>query len=101
MQIASKERDFVSNELTFEWDHLKPYFENLKNRKIDTLECLKKWLKDRSELTSVLSEEFAWRYIRMNIDTNNETYQESTDVSSLLSFNHFFRHSSVSIFRFF
>src|SRR5690554_6439725 len=76
MQIASKERDFVSNELTFEWIHLKPYFEDLKNRKIDTAESLKKWLKDRSELTSVLSEEFAWRYIRMNIDTNNEAYQE-------------------------
>ena len=32
------------------WEVLYPYFEELKDRKINTLEDLKSWLLDRSEL---------------------------------------------------
>ena len=78
MSIAEKSnRTFLSDELSFTWENLKPYFDNLLNREITSKSNLMQWLKDRSELSSVLEEEFAWRYIRMNIDTANEDFQKS------------------------
>lgn len=66
-------RTFLPVTLTIEtWDNLKPYFENLLERSIATLEDFKKWLHDRSELESVVSEDLAWRYVRMTCDTANE-----------------------------
>jgi oligoendopeptidase F len=56
------------------WDVLKPYFDNLLERKLDSMEALKKWLQDRSELESVISEDMAWRYIRMTCYTENQDY---------------------------
>jgi len=54
------------------WDDVKPLYEELLDRSIDNAEELKQWLIDRSELESYLSENFAWRYIRMTCDTANE-----------------------------
>jgi oligoendopeptidase F len=56
------------------WDVLKPYFDNLLEQKLDSIEALKKWLQDRSELESVISEDMAWRYIRMTCYTENQDY---------------------------
>ena len=72
--IQKLKRTFIQNNLVFEWNTIKEYFENLKNREINSLTDLKQWLSDRSELNAVLEEEFAWRYIRMNIDTTNEEF---------------------------
>lgn len=58
------------------WDHVKPYFEELKNREIHSAGELREWFQDRSELESVLSEDLGWRYIRMTIDTTNEESRE-------------------------
>ncbi len=58
------------------WDDLKPYFEELNNRNLSTLDDLKQWLHDRSELESALQENFAWRYIRMSCDNANVKLQE-------------------------
>ena len=58
------------------WDDLKPYFEELNNRNLGTLDDLKQWLRDRSELESALQENFAWRYIRMSCDNANVKLQE-------------------------
>ncbi|MDX2188506.1 MAG: M3 family oligoendopeptidase [Bacteroidota bacterium] len=55
------------------WENLKPWFENLLNREIHSSESLRKWLIDRSELESIVSENMGWRYIRMTCDTTNET----------------------------
>ena len=72
MSITEKQtRTFVSNELSFRWENIKPYFEDLSSRKIGSKSDLLQWLKDRSEVNAVLEEEFAWRYIRINIDTTN------------------------------
>tara|TARA_R110002096_G_scaffold221429_1_gene410215 strand:+ start:3948 stop:5660 length:1713 start_codon:yes stop_codon:yes gene_type:complete len=71
-----KKREFVTPDLIFEWEKVKPYYIDLKERKISTVADLEIWLKDRSELSAVLEEEFAWRYIRMNIDTENDEYQK-------------------------
>ncbi|MBS1635577.1 MAG: M3 family oligoendopeptidase [Bacteroidetes bacterium] len=57
------------------WDTLKPLLEELKNRSIQTADELLQWLKDHSELEAVISEDGAWRYIRMTCDTKNEQLQ--------------------------
>ncbi|HMR44182.1 MAG TPA: M3 family metallopeptidase, partial [Saprospiraceae bacterium] len=61
------------------WAKLKPYYDELLKRPVLSAEDLEKWLRDRSELEAVISEEFGWRYIRLSQnseDTNaTEMYQ--------------------------
>ena len=59
------------------WEVLKPHFDNLLNRKISSLQDLRKWFLDRSEIESVISEDLAWRYIRMTCYTENKEYLQS------------------------
>ena len=61
------------------WETLEPIFEELLERNISSVNELEEWLKDLSEIEAVLSEETAWRYIRMNIDTTNEEYAKAFD----------------------
>lgn len=61
------------------WDTLQPLFDELLNREITSVGDLEEWIKDLSEVEAVLSEETAWRYIRMNIDTTNEEYAKAFD----------------------
>lgn len=56
------------------WEVLKPYFDNLTERNINSLQDLKKWFLDRSELEAVISEDLAWRYIKMTCYTENKEY---------------------------
>lgn len=78
MNLAKKaERTFVDAKMKFEWPFIEGYFKGLLSREINSAEELYQWLRDRSELSSVLEEEFAWRYIRMNVDTRNEEYQKA------------------------
>jgi oligoendopeptidase F len=66
-------RLFIGEVITLQsWDDVKPYYDELLNRPINTADELKQWLMDRSELESYLSEDFAWRYIRMTCDTANQ-----------------------------
>jgi oligoendopeptidase F len=75
-------RHFLPQQLTIDtWSKIEPYFKDLMDREIISVEGLEKWLKDRSELEAVISEEMAWRYIRMTCDTTNK---EITD-----AFNYF------------
>ncbi|MBK8499509.1 MAG: M3 family oligoendopeptidase [Flavobacteriales bacterium] len=48
------------------------YFDELDARAIASAADLNQWLKDLGELEAVLSEEGAWRYIRMTCDTKDE-----------------------------
>jgi len=75
--IQKLERQFVVANLKIEWQEIEHYFKELLERNIDSVEELKKWLKNRSELSAVLEEEFAWRYIRMNVDTQDEKLQKA------------------------
>lgn len=59
--------DFVVTD----WPSLEPYFKDLKDRDINSLEQLQQWMKDMSELEAVLSEDASWRQIRMTCDTEN------------------------------
>ncbi len=77
LKSLKNERKFVDKTLSFKWENIKFYIEDLNNRIINTEAELKKWLLDRSELSAVLEEEFAWRYIRMNIDTQDEKHQNA------------------------
>lgn len=65
---------------TFEvtdWALLEPWFEELKNRPINSLDDLKSWMQDMSELEAVLSEDACWRQIRMTCDTENPQLTEA------------------------
>ncbi|WP_439558128.1 M3 family oligoendopeptidase [Dyadobacter sp.] len=65
-------RVFIGEEFDLKsWNDVQPFFENLKNREINSAEDLKQWFSDRSEIESYLSENFAWRYIRQTCDTAN------------------------------
>ncbi len=75
--IAKKPRIFVPENLEIKWEKLEPLLLELKNREINSVEDLKRWLKDRSELEAALEEDFAWRYIRMTCDTANEELLQS------------------------
>jgi oligoendopeptidase F len=59
------------------WEELKPFFDNLLERKLESVDDLKNWFRDRSELESVISEDLAWRYIKMTCYTENESYRNS------------------------
>jgi oligoendopeptidase F len=68
-------RKFLPEDFTVtSWDVLKTYFDDLLNRKIDAPGDLKKWFLDRSEFESIISEDLAWRYIRMTCYTNDKGY---------------------------
>lgn len=76
--VKRKPRTFLSEDFKVStWDNLKPFFEELKNRKITSKDELRKWFQDRSELESVLEEDMAWRYIRMTGDTANKEYTDA------------------------
>ena len=65
-------RKFVSEDLVIDsWKKIESLFEDLVNRKINNTSDLEKWMLDRSELSAVLEEDMAWRYIKMNIDTTD------------------------------
>ncbi|OYU96807.1 MAG: oligoendopeptidase F [Bacteroidetes bacterium B1(2017)] len=59
------------------WEVLEPYFSQLVNREINSKAELETWLKHRSELEAFVSEDLAWRYVRMTCDTNNKTLEEA------------------------
>ncbi len=73
MIIHKNKRYFLNEDLNIQaWEDLKPYFDDLLSRELNSLEEFERWLSDRSELDAVLEEDLAWRYIRMSIETNNE-----------------------------
>ena len=66
-------RNFAPENLNIDsWDKVEPLFENLFQRSINSKKELENWMRDRSELNSVMNEDLAWRYIKMNINTKDE-----------------------------
>ncbi len=59
------------------WDLLKPFYDELLKRSLSSETELEKWLLDISELSSVVSEDMAWRYIKMTCDTTDEAIRNS------------------------
>ena len=78
MQIKRPKRHFLPENFKIDtWENVERYFIDLENREIQSKEDFKKWLKDQSELEAVVSDDFAWRYIKMSIDTKDETLSDA------------------------
>jgi oligoendopeptidase F len=61
------------------WESVSTFYENLVKREINNTDDLHDFFVDRSELESYLSENFAWRYIKMTCDTANKTIKANYD----------------------
>ena len=73
MKVTRPERTFLpDNFIIDQWKNVEPFFIDLENRSIDTKEEFEKWISDQSELEAVVSEDLAWRYIKMTIDTKDK-----------------------------
>ncbi len=71
-------RHFLPQNITIDsWSKIEPFFIDLKERTISSAKELQQWLLDRSELEAVLSEDMAWRYIKMTCDTTNKELLDS------------------------
>lgn len=76
--ITRPERHYLPEEFKItDWPSLQSFFDELEKRHIASAEELKHWLRDRSELESVVSEDMGWRYIRMTCYTDNEEYSKA------------------------
>ncbi len=62
--IVKKPRTYIPANFETNWENIEPLLLELKNREINSVEALERWLKDRSELEAALEENFAWRYRR-------------------------------------
>jgi len=70
--IHKKTRTYIPEGFEIKWESLEPLYTELRDREINSVQELEKWLHDRSEVEAALEEDFAWRYIRMTCDTNSE-----------------------------
>ncbi len=58
-----------------QWKDIQPFYEQLLARELASLETLRQWFLDRSELEGSLSEEAGWRYINMTRDTSHQGHR--------------------------
>ncbi|AMS27482.1 oligoendopeptidase F [Bacteroidetes bacterium UKL13-3] len=76
--ITIQQRRFLPNKLKVtSWDVLSPFFDQLLSREINSKHDLENWLKNRSELEAFVSEDLAWRYVRMTCDTENKELEKA------------------------
>lgn len=76
--ITIVQRKFLPNKLKVTgWDVLQPYFNQLLNQPINSVHELEVWLQHRSELEAFLSEELAWRYVRMTCNTTDKDLEQA------------------------
>ncbi|ADQ17852.1 oligoendopeptidase, M3 family [Leadbetterella byssophila DSM 17132] len=77
LAFEKKKRSFLPQDYQItSWDELSKYFEDLKQREPSDADSFLQWLKDKSELESVVSEDFAWRYIKMTCQTDDAGLQK-------------------------
>jgi oligoendopeptidase F len=76
--IKSIERHLLPADLQItSWETLEPYFQELLERPIESKKDLENWMKDASELETVISEDANWRQIRMTCDTENKALENA------------------------
>ncbi len=76
--ITITQRRFLPNKLKVtSWDVLAPYFNQLVERPINNKQDLEEWLKDRSELEAFVSEDLAWRYVKMTCNTEDKELEKA------------------------
>jgi oligoendopeptidase F len=59
------------------WDDLQPFAKDLETREINTLADYQRFLEDQDEFGRILSEDFAWRYIKMTCNTADKKIEEA------------------------
>ncbi len=65
--------DFTFKTFSFEtFEDLKPYFDELLSRTIQTLEDTKQWVKDYDQFSSHIQEDVNRRYVKQSCDTTDE-----------------------------
>lgn len=72
-----------------DWKDIQPTFVDLLNRSLESAIDLERWIKDKSKLDARLSEEFAWRYIRVTCN--------SDDREAAQAFSHFVQQISPKV----
>ena len=78
MQTTSHPRRFVkAGEKLDDFARIEPYFRDLLDRDIDTVEALEKWLLDGSEVAACLGEERTDRYVKMTCHTDDAALEEA------------------------
>src|SRR5690606_170001 len=78
LAFEKKKREFLpENYAVRDWESLKVYFEDLKAREPNSSDSFFAWLRDKSELEAIISEDFAWRYIKMTCHTDDAALQQA------------------------
>lgn len=76
--ITKTPRTYLPQNFTVtNWEVLEPFFKELLQRDIPDKAALEQWLRDMSELESVVSEDACWRQIKMTCDTENTSLEEA------------------------
>ncbi|SHE82944.1 oligoendopeptidase F [Marinitoga hydrogenitolerans DSM 16785] len=79
-KIEKKPRKFYNKEINLnDWNDVKNELESLLAEEINSVNDLLKFLEKWSEFDAILSEEMAWRYIRMTCDTKEENSKAFND----------------------
>jgi len=75
--IKKYKRTFVPVDFCVtDWASIQPFYDDLLSRDITSLNHLKKFLMDWSEIEGVLEEDAGWRYIRSSCDTTDAAATE-------------------------
>lgn len=73
-----KKRNYIPEDYVItDWAGLEQYYEYLLNQEPDTLEALEHFLQERDELEAMVYEDYAWRYIYMTRNTQDEARAKS------------------------
>jgi len=76
--IKKIQRQFLPADFKItDWTSLEPWFVDLEQRTLNTVNDLEKWLADMSELEAIVSEDACWRQVRMTCDTENKELEEA------------------------
>ena len=71
------ERKWLPEELVInQWEDIKPYFEELLSQNIESKDAFSSFLSNLNELEAFISEDMAWRYIKMTCDTTDKEIEE-------------------------
>ncbi len=68
---AKKRRYLPASFKVKDWDSLQPFYQELVDRPLESVADLEAWILDRNELDAIVSEDFAWRYIRLTVDSGD------------------------------
>ncbi len=71
-------RHFLKTDVDLDsWSEVEPYFDQLLTQQPDSTAALEKWITDFDELVAAISENGAWKYIRMTCQTDDEERSEA------------------------